>query len=101
MAEVEDDELREVDWEKQRWAGARQRGASESIDTAVQMRLDAIVRRTDLTGEIQESEWEKDGRGVTLTIKARSSMLLPGDTGGPRTAARTGHPSNRKFGVNA
>jgi hypothetical protein len=91
MAEVEDDELREVDWEKQRWAGARQRGASESIDTAVQMRLDAIVRMTDLTGEIQESESKNRGR-VTLTIKARSSMLLPGDTGGPRTAMRTGHP---------
>lgn len=90
MAEVEDDELREVDWEKQRWAGARQRGASESIDTAVQMRLDAIVRMTDLTGEIQESESKNRGR-VTLTIKARSSMLLPGDTGGPRTATRTGH----------
>lgn len=56
MAEVDDDELREVEWEKQRWVGARQRGASESIDTAVQIRLDAIVKTTDLTGVIQESE---------------------------------------------
>jgi hypothetical protein len=50
MAEVDDDELREADWEKQRWAGARQRGASESIDTAVQMRLDAICVDDGLDG---------------------------------------------------
>jgi hypothetical protein len=54
MAEVDEVEVREVDWEKQRWVGARQRGASESIDTAVQMRLDAIVRATDLTGDTSE-----------------------------------------------
>ena len=56
MAEVDEVELRDVDWEKQRWAGARQRGASESIDTAVQMRLDAIVRTTNLTGVVQKDE---------------------------------------------
>lgn len=54
MAEVDDDELRELDRAKERWVGARQRGASDSTDTAVQMRLDAITRATDLTRRITE-----------------------------------------------